>query len=43
MGQIPTGFLHHNQIFEVTIEKSDYDINNVVVMQEVRGILTYLY
>ena len=34
MGQKPTGFLRHNQIFDVTIEKSDYD--------KARGLLAHL-
>ena len=24
--------LHHNQIFDVAIEKSDYDIKNLIVL-----------
>ena len=33
-GLTPTGFSHHNQIFDVTIEKRDYDIKKLIVMQE---------
>ena len=37
-----TTLLHHNQIFEVTIEKTDYDIKNLIVMQKARGLLALL-
>ena len=38
MGQKPVGFLHYNQIFDVIIEKSDYDIKNVIVMPQAPGL-----
>ena len=37
VGRKTTGFLHHNQILDVIIEKSDYDIKNLIVMKEARG------
>ena len=36
------GFLHHNQIFEVIIEKSDYNIQYLIMMQKSRGLLAHL-
>ena len=33
-GQKSMRFLHHNQIFDVTIEKRDYDIKSFIVMQK---------
>ena len=35
------GFLHHNQIFDVAIEKHDYDIKNLTVMKAA-GVLVRL-
>ena len=32
--QKTTGFLHRNQMFDVIIEKSDYDIENRIMMQK---------
>ena len=29
--------LHHNQIFDIIIEKSDYDIKNLIMMHKSRG------
>ena len=29
-GRKPPSFLHHNQIFDVTIEKRDYDVKNLI-------------
>ena len=34
---LPTGFLHRNQIFDVTIENSDYDVKNLIVTQKSVG------
>ena len=33
------GFLHHNQVFNVIVETSDYDVQNLIVMQKTHGIL----
>ena len=33
-----TDFQHLNQIFDVIIEKRDYDIKNSIVMQRARGL-----
>ena len=41
-GQKPSGFLRHIQIFEVIIEKSDFDIKYLIKLPKVRGILTHL-
>ena len=30
----PSGYLHHNQISDVIIEKSDYYIKNLIVMHK---------
>ena len=32
VGLKPPGFPHHNQIFDVTIEKCDCDIKNLIMM-----------
>ena len=37
----PTGSLHHNQIFEVLIEKNGYDIKSLIMMQKIRGLLAH--
>ena len=31
------GFLHHNQIFNVIIEKSDYEIKDLMMMRKAVG------
>ena len=31
--------LHHDQVFDVIIEKSDYDIKNVIMMRKAHGFL----
>ena len=36
------GYLHHDQIFDVTIAKQDYDIKNLITMQKSRGLLAHL-
>ena len=38
-GQKATSFLHRNQIFDVIVEKSDYDIKNLIVIHKARGLL----
>ena len=40
--QKQAGFLHHNQIPDVIIEKSDCDVENLIVMQEAHRLLAYL-
>ena len=42
VGRKSTGFLHHNQSFDVTIEKSDYDIKNLILMQTAHGFWDHL-
>ena len=37
VGPKPTGFLHHNQIFDVVIEKNEYDIKNFIVQRKSAG------
>ena len=34
--------LHHNQMFDVIIEKSDCDVNDLIMMQKARGLLAHL-
>ena len=38
----PNGFLHHNQIFDVTIEKRNYDIQNSIVTQKAGWLNAHL-
>ena len=38
VGQMFMGILHHNQTFEVIIEKSDYEITNLIVMRKAYGL-----
>ena len=42
MGPNLTDFLHHDQTFDVTIEKRDYDIKNSIVMHKAREHKAYL-
>ena len=37
-----TAFSHHNQLFGVIFEKSDFDIKNLIVIQKARGRLEAL-
>ena len=32
-------FLHHDQLFDVIIKASDYDVKNLIMMQKVYGLL----
>ena len=38
---LAAGYLHHNQIFGVMIEKGDYDINNLIMMRKGSGLLVF--
>ena len=40
-GQQPTNFLHHNQIFDVIIEKKGHDIKYLIMTQKVHGLLAH--
>ena len=39
VGQNPAGFVHYDQISDVMIEKSNYDIKNLNMMQKTRELL----
>ena len=41
MDQKPGEFLHHNSIFDVATEKSDYGAQNSVMMQKACGVLAH--
>ena len=41
MGLKPTGFLHHNQIFDVMIEKNDCDIKYLNMTQKASKLLAH--
>ena len=37
----PMGFLHHNQLIDVTITFLNYDIKNLIMMQKALGLLAH--
>ena len=38
VGQMFTSFLHHNQIFDIIITFSKYDVKNLIIMQKALGL-----